>query len=93
MGGAHSSENRTGKRSVGRLPTRWTDDIKRVAGSRWKQAAQDRDFGTLYKRPLSRSGLQSVEVMMMMMKVYSLYYHGFTRREKERERERVYVTF
>ncbi|CAH2267712.1 jg14161 [Pararge aegeria aegeria] len=26
----------TGKRSFGRLPTRWTDDIKRVAGSRWK---------------------------------------------------------
>ncbi|CAH2237936.1 jg4630 [Pararge aegeria aegeria] len=25
---------RNGKRSVGRPPTRWTDDIKRVAGSR-----------------------------------------------------------
>ncbi|CAH2230844.1 jg15292 [Pararge aegeria aegeria] len=33
---------RTGKRSVGRPPTRWTDDIKRVAGSRWIQAAQNR---------------------------------------------------
>ena len=33
---------RTGKRSVGRPPTRWTDDIKRVAGSRWALAAQDR---------------------------------------------------
>ncbi|CAH2251142.1 jg11821 [Pararge aegeria aegeria] len=33
---------RTGKRSVGRPPTRWTDDIKRVAGSRRRQAAQDR---------------------------------------------------
>ncbi|CAH2216708.1 jg26407 [Pararge aegeria aegeria] len=33
---------RTGKRSVGRLPTRWTDDIRRVAGSRWIQAAQNR---------------------------------------------------
>ncbi|CAH2235078.1 g17965 [Pararge aegeria aegeria] len=32
---------RTGKRSVGRPPTRWTDDIKRVAGSRWIQAAQN----------------------------------------------------
>ncbi|CAH2228963.1 jg50 [Pararge aegeria aegeria] len=31
---------RTGKRSVGRPPTRWTDDIKRVAGSRLIQAAQ-----------------------------------------------------
>ncbi|CAH2247272.1 jg15459 [Pararge aegeria aegeria] len=25
------------------------------------------DFGTLYKRPMSSSGLQSVEVMMMMI--------------------------
>ncbi|CAH2244467.1 jg15946 [Pararge aegeria aegeria] len=32
---------RTGKRSVGRPPTRWADDIKRVAGSRWIQAAQN----------------------------------------------------
>ncbi|CAH2242561.1 jg8133 [Pararge aegeria aegeria] len=35
---------RTGKRGVGRSPTRWTNDIKRVAGSRCKQAAQDRGF-------------------------------------------------
>ncbi|CAH2216958.1 jg21612 [Pararge aegeria aegeria] len=48
MGRAHSSENRwtlglkvlecrpsTGKRSVAWPPTRWTDDIRRVAGSRW----------------------------------------------------------
>ncbi|CAH2243395.1 jg5200 [Pararge aegeria aegeria] len=33
---------RIGNRSVGLLPTRWTDDIRRVAGSRWRQAAQDR---------------------------------------------------
>ncbi|CAH2217925.1 jg24420 [Pararge aegeria aegeria] len=32
----------TGKRSVGRPPTRWRDDIRRFAGSRWRQAAQDR---------------------------------------------------
>ncbi|CAH2228333.1 jg27943 [Pararge aegeria aegeria] len=35
---------RSGKRCVGRAPTRWADDIKRVAGSRWKQAAQDCGF-------------------------------------------------
>ncbi|CAH2215560.1 jg6436, partial [Pararge aegeria aegeria] len=34
-------QTRTGKRSVGRPPTRWTDDIKRVAGSGWIQAAQN----------------------------------------------------
>ncbi|CAH2233309.1 jg6232 [Pararge aegeria aegeria] len=33
---------RTDKRSVGRLPMRWTDDIRGVPGSLWKQAAQDR---------------------------------------------------
>ncbi|CAH2240079.1 jg6334 [Pararge aegeria aegeria] len=33
---------RTGKRSVRWPPTTWTDDIRRVAGSRWKQAAQHR---------------------------------------------------
>ncbi|KAI8440939.1 hypothetical protein MSG28_009236 [Choristoneura fumiferana] len=30
---------RTGRRSVGRPPTRWTDDIVRVAGNRWMQVA------------------------------------------------------
>jgi hypothetical protein len=39
---------RTGKRSVGRPPTRWTDDLVKVAGSRWMRAAQDRSsWGTL----------------------------------------------
>ncbi|CAH2210578.1 jg26353 [Pararge aegeria aegeria] len=33
---------RTGKRSVGRPPTRWTYDTKQVTGRRWKQAAQNR---------------------------------------------------
>ncbi|CAH2267546.1 jg11835 [Pararge aegeria aegeria] len=42
---------RTGKRSVSRPAMKWTDDIKRVAGSRWKKAAQNR--GTPYKRPVS----------------------------------------
>ncbi|CAH2235851.1 jg9860 [Pararge aegeria aegeria] len=64
MDGAHSSEQGwrwgskvmewqpcTGKGSVGRPPTSFTDDIKRVAGSRWNQAAQTIEFGTPYKRP------------------------------------------
>ncbi|CAH2209543.1 jg2202 [Pararge aegeria aegeria] len=33
---------RTGKRSVARAPTRWTNDIRRVDGSCWRQAAPDR---------------------------------------------------
>ncbi|CAH2242504.1 jg10549 [Pararge aegeria aegeria] len=55
MGRAHSSEKgwtlgsqgagmaaTNWWRSVGRPLTRWKDDIKRVAGSRWIQAAQNR---------------------------------------------------
>ncbi|CAH2229473.1 jg20853 [Pararge aegeria aegeria] len=33
---------RTEKRSVSRPARRWTDDIRRVAASRWRQASQDR---------------------------------------------------
>ncbi|CAH2211302.1 jg577 [Pararge aegeria aegeria] len=35
---------RTGKRSVGLGPTRWTDDIKRVAGSRWNLELPTKDL-------------------------------------------------
>ncbi|CAG9109469.1 unnamed protein product [Plutella xylostella] len=31
-----------GKRSVGRPPARWTDDLRRVAGSGWMRKAEDR---------------------------------------------------
>ncbi|CAH2226444.1 jg17684 [Pararge aegeria aegeria] len=41
---------RTSKRSVGRPPTRWIDDIRRVAGSRWRQAAQDCGFWNSVKK-------------------------------------------
>ncbi|PZC70560.1 hypothetical protein B5X24_HaOG215642 [Helicoverpa armigera] len=32
----------TSKRSVGRPPTRWTDDLIKVAGRRWMQVASNR---------------------------------------------------
>ena len=35
---------RTGKRSVGRPPARWTDDLIKVAGTRWTQAASNRSL-------------------------------------------------
>ncbi|CAH2238580.1 jg17166 [Pararge aegeria aegeria] len=72
MGGAHtrSSENRwtlgskvvewqprTGKCSVGRPPTRWTDYIIRP---------RIVEFGTPHKRPMSSSGRQSVDLMNLM---------------------------
>ncbi|KAI8440994.1 hypothetical protein MSG28_009271 [Choristoneura fumiferana] len=33
---------RTGRRAVGRPPTRWSDDLIKIAGSRWMRKAQDR---------------------------------------------------
>ncbi|KAI8422103.1 hypothetical protein MSG28_009991 [Choristoneura fumiferana] len=35
---------RAGRRSVGRLTTRWTDDIVRIAGNRWMQVASCRSL-------------------------------------------------
>jgi hypothetical protein len=55
---------RTGRRSVGRPPTRWTDDLVKVAGSRWMRAAQDRStWRTLGDGPMSSSGRLSAEMM------------------------------
>ena len=34
---------RLGKRSVGRPPARWTDDLRQVAGGGWMRIAEDRD--------------------------------------------------
>lgn len=36
------SRPRIGRRCVGRLPTRWTDDILKIAGNRWMQLEQNR---------------------------------------------------
>ncbi|KAI8429517.1 hypothetical protein MSG28_000150 [Choristoneura fumiferana] len=33
---------RTGRRAVGRPPIRWSDDLVKIAGSRWMRKAQDR---------------------------------------------------
>ncbi|CAH2216587.1 jg21020 [Pararge aegeria aegeria] len=63
-----NGDPRTGKRSVGRPPTRWTDDIKRVAGSRWKQAAQDRGFWNyISTKPTTHDKRRRLVEMMMMM--------------------------
>ncbi|CAH2230302.1 jg2028 [Pararge aegeria aegeria] len=60
VGMAHSSESRwtlgpqgvgmtTAPVNVGRPPTRWTDDIKRVAGNKRPRIVE---IGTPYKRPM-----------------------------------------
>ncbi|KAI8429363.1 hypothetical protein MSG28_000008 [Choristoneura fumiferana] len=38
---------RTGRRAVGRPPTRWSDDLVKIAGSRWMRKAQDRSDTSL----------------------------------------------
>ncbi|CAH2266893.1 jg19897 [Pararge aegeria aegeria] len=72
MGGAHSSENRltwqprTGKRSVGRPPTRWS---RGAVGYKWPRIVE---FGMPYKIPMSSSGRQSVDLMMMIDVSYAI---------------------
>ncbi|CAK1584698.1 unnamed protein product [Parnassius mnemosyne] len=52
---------RTGRRSVGRPPTRWSDDLVRFAGSRWMQVARDRalwhSLGEAYVQQWTCEGL------------------------------------
>jgi hypothetical protein len=55
---------RTGKRSVVRPPTRWTDDLMKVAGSRWMRAAKDHR-GEPCGKPMSSSASLSAEMMML----------------------------
>lgn len=45
---------RTGKRSVGRSPARWTDDLRRYAGKDWMRKAVH--CGELWEGPTSSSG-------------------------------------
>ncbi|CAH2239930.1 jg3361 [Pararge aegeria aegeria] len=40
---------RFGKHSVGRPPARWTDNLKKVAGSGWMRKAEDRVWRALGK--------------------------------------------
>ncbi|KAJ8726778.1 hypothetical protein PYW08_007034 [Mythimna loreyi] len=35
---------RTKRRSFGRPPTRWTDDLVRITGTRWMRVAQNRSL-------------------------------------------------
>ncbi|KAI8431209.1 hypothetical protein MSG28_001247 [Choristoneura fumiferana] len=57
-----SLKPRTGNRSVGRPPTRWTDDLVKVAGSRWVHAASNQSDW----RSMSNSGRPMADMMMMM---------------------------
>ncbi|CAH2226665.1 jg3174 [Pararge aegeria aegeria] len=59
---------RTGKRSVGRPPTRWTsgESLGAAGGKRPRTV----DCGSPYKRPMSSSGRQLLEMTMMNMYRY-----------------------
>ncbi|KAI8423563.1 hypothetical protein MSG28_012655 [Choristoneura fumiferana] len=57
---------RTGRRAVvGRLLTKWSDDLVKIAGSRWTRKAEDRSEWRALGRPMSRSGRLSADMMMM----------------------------
>ncbi|CAH2245003.1 jg6943 [Pararge aegeria aegeria] len=48
---------RIGKRSVGRPPARWTDDLKKVSGSGWNERRRRPVCGgALLERPMLSSG-------------------------------------
>jgi hypothetical protein len=53
---------RAGRRSVGRPPTRWTDDLVRVAGCGQRRTVR---YGDPWGRPMSSSGRLSADMMMM----------------------------
>ncbi|CAH2266064.1 jg9117 [Pararge aegeria aegeria] len=72
MGGAHSSADRwtLGPKVLeSRPPTRSTNDIKRVAvvllGAAVNKRPRILEFGTPCNKPMSSSGSQQVEVMMI----------------------------
>ncbi|CAH1646208.1 unnamed protein product [Spodoptera littoralis] len=46
---------RLGKRSVGRSPARWSDDIRKVAGSGWMRRAEDRAYEIAGRSPATVS--------------------------------------
>ncbi|KAI8436342.1 hypothetical protein MSG28_004376 [Choristoneura fumiferana] len=62
---------RTGRRAVGRPPTRWSDDLVKIAGSRWMRKAQDGLSGEPWGRPMSSSGRLSADMMMMIQRARS----------------------
>jgi hypothetical protein len=61
---------RTGRRSVGRHPTRWAVDRVKVAAG-WGQRRTDRRRGELWGRPMSSSGCLSAAMMRLEKKSFN----------------------
>jgi hypothetical protein len=65
---------RTGRRSVGRPPTRWTDDLVKVAGSRWMRTAQDRSswrtLGEAYVQQWTSLGWDDDDLCRCMQPIF-----------------------
>ncbi|GBP37018.1 Putative uncharacterized transposon-derived protein F52C9.6 [Eumeta japonica] len=47
----------TGKRSRGRPPTRWEDDLRQIAGPNWTDIARDRDVWASLEEAFTQSGV------------------------------------
>ncbi|CAH2226371.1 jg22759 [Pararge aegeria aegeria] len=50
-------------------PTRWTDDIRRVAGSCWRQASQDRGLWNSLQKTYVKLWTSMVELIRWMMMI------------------------
>lgn len=54
---------RSGRHSIGRLQTRWSEDLIRVTGTRWMEA-----LGEAYVQEWLSSADLKITMMMMMVK-------------------------
>ncbi|CAH2257366.1 jg7577 [Pararge aegeria aegeria] len=75
-----------GKRSVGWPPTRWIDDFKQSLKAAENKRPRTVDFVTPYKRPMSSSGLKSVEVTMITNSVFLILVLLTFRRKPEQKK-------
>ena len=69
------NELTTGKRSVRRPSTRWTDDVVKTAKSRWLQVASDRSCWKSIEEAMFSSG--QLQAGMMMIEQLLFFDDGF----------------
>ncbi|GBP70797.1 hypothetical protein EVAR_52924_1 [Eumeta japonica] len=71
----------TGKRSRGRPPTRWEDDLRQIAGPNWTDIARDRDVRASLEEAFTQSG------------PYALYKRPSWKTGRERQNEKETCAF
>ena len=68
----------TGKRSVGRTPITWSDDLKYRAGSQWMQVAQDRSLWQFMGEDYAQPWMDSGRMMLIIMTTQNIVIILFT---------------